>query len=315
MPESIESEVAYLLNSTTEIWAEYDPDAVSALRQQALGLLVAAGLVERRSRLCLRMFDQPQAIEFTVTTTGEAGIQEAYTRVAAAMYGKWGKAWAERKKGPAGNDPSFNCERIGPTSKRLTPNGIEARRAIGDGQSEMIFAYVLKRGFFDGTRWKMPDGSISQRTPVRGSGSIEQVKIVAADASPGMRVVNWQEGARVFADAFGGKKQQIEGAPGAEAGQTPSKPGKTREVPKAPDGPKSDEKSNGATSRRGRLNKADSEIKHTEMLAKLRQHPTLKDEPARLAVNIGVSESTVRRWLAEDDKKYRESQAKDDEAA
>ncbi|MBV8781094.1 MAG: hypothetical protein JO353_06825 [Phycisphaerae bacterium] len=45
------------------------------------------------------------------------------------------------------------------------------------------------------------------------------------------------------------------------------------------------------------------------MLATIRQHPSLKDDPDQLAGMINVSESTVRRWLADEESKYRESKA------
>jgi hypothetical protein len=61
--------------------------------------------------------------------------------------------------------------------------------------------------------------------------------------------------------------------------------------------------------RRGRLSRDESEIRHTAMLAELRQHPTLKDFPARLAKIVGVGVSTIRRWLEEDDAKYRDTHA------
>jgi hypothetical protein len=61
--------------------------------------------------------------------------------------------------------------------------------------------------------------------------------------------------------------------------------------------------------RKGRLPRRDSEAKRATMLAVIRQHPTLKDEPGTLATHVGVSESTVRRWLDDEDQKYRESKA------
>ncbi len=59
--------------------------------------------------------------------------------------------------------------------------------------------------------------------------------------------------------------------------------------------------------RRGRLSKEESDAKRATMLATIRQHPSLKDDPAKLAQDVGVSESTVRRWLDDEERKYRES--------
>ena len=61
--------------------------------------------------------------------------------------------------------------------------------------------------------------------------------------------------------------------------------------------------------RRGRLNRDDSNAKRTAMLVLLRQHPTIKDDLPLLASKVGASESTIRRWLAEEEQKFRESQS------
>lgn len=61
--------------------------------------------------------------------------------------------------------------------------------------------------------------------------------------------------------------------------------------------------------RRGRLKKEDSKAKQAHMLATIRQHPSLKDDLEQLATMVGVGVSTVRRWLAEEEKKYRDSRA------
>ncbi len=64
-----------------------------------------------------------------------------------------------------------------------------------------------------------------------------------------------------------------------------------------------------STIRRGRLPKGESEAKHTEMLVVLRQHPSLKDDPARLAKEIKIGIKTVKRWLDDDRRKYTESRS------
>ncbi len=67
--------------------------------------------------------------------------------------------------------------------------------------------------------------------------------------------------------------------------------------------------SGGNTKRRGRLPKAEGDAKRVDMLAKLRQHPTLKEDVGKLAGMVGVSEPTARRWLDEEEQRYRESRA------
>ena len=51
------------------------------------------------------------------------------------------------------------------------------------------------------------------------------------------------------------------------------------------------------TGRRGRLPKVESKLLETSMLAHLREHPSLKSDPERLAVLTGVSASTARRFI------------------
>jgi hypothetical protein len=57
----------------------------------------------------------------------------------------------------------------------------------------------------------------------------------------------------------------------------------------------------------GRLTKEDSTTKQTLLLATIRQHPTMKDDPAKLAEYVGASVSTVRRWLKKEEGTYREN--------
>ncbi len=71
---------------------------------------------------------------------------------------------------------------------------------------------------------------------------------------------------------------------------------------------------NGSTARRrGRLEKTTAETLRVEMLAKLFKHPSLKDDPRELALQTGVSERTIRRWLEREGKKHqnRERPAED----
>lgn len=58
------------------------------------------------------------------------------------------------------------------------------------------------------------------------------------------------------------------------------------------------------TGRRGRLPKKESELLKTTMLAHLREHPSLQDDPERLATLAGVSSATARRLIADEKEKY-----------
>ena len=65
--------IAGLLRALPETWAEFEPDKLTATESTALFLLGAAGLVERRCRLRLRMLNHPTMFEATFTATGERG--------------------------------------------------------------------------------------------------------------------------------------------------------------------------------------------------------------------------------------------------
>jgi DNA-binding transcriptional regulator YiaG len=56
--------------------------------------------------------------------------------------------------------------------------------------------------------------------------------------------------------------------------------------------------------RRGRLPKGERAILRAQFLATIREHPTMVDSPGVLASSLGMSESTVRRWVSEEMEKY-----------
>jgi len=203
--DTLEQAIRTLLRSVPETWTEYDPAVLNEPRERGLFLLVAAGMVERRSSFRLRMFGHPVAVEATFTVTGEYGGVEALRPMAASMWEQWGHAW-QAKKGPTKD--AFHCERIGREQWRLTTDGIDARADLEGGKGAVVFDFVLKRGFFDGRPRLMPDGQISQRGPVRGKGALEKLELVKADAPgagpAGVSIANWADGGKAFADAFAG---------------------------------------------------------------------------------------------------------------
>jgi len=64
------------------------------------------------------------------------------------------------------------------------------------------------------------------------------------------------------------------------------------------------------TGRRGRLPKAESQLLETNMMARLREHPTLMDDPEQLATLTGVSPSTARRLIDSEREKFSELRRK-----
>jgi hypothetical protein len=201
--ETLEHAVARLLRTVPQTWTEYDESALSALEERGLFLLTGAGMIERRISFRLQMFGHPVAVEATITVTGEYGFAEAVKYIPARMQEYWREVFEKRKGSDQEDAPAFRCERIGNEQWRLTAEGLLARGDLDNGNSSMVFDFVLKRGFFDGRPRLMPDGRISRREPVRGQGKLEKMTLVNSNAGPtGVSIDNWGEGAKAFAAAF-----------------------------------------------------------------------------------------------------------------
>lgn len=203
-PEMLESAAAELLRVIPETWQSYRPDDLSETKAQALFLLTAAGMVERRERLRLRMASHPIVAEATITFTGEYGGVEALERLAVSLWADWRDAFRQWKTSGAANAAPFCCERLEPSEWRLTAEGVLARQDLEGGQQGRVFDFVLRRGFFDGqTRWA--DGRPFRRDPVRGKGALVRVNKTNADRLPAtVNIGNWSAGGEAFAKAFQG---------------------------------------------------------------------------------------------------------------
>jgi hypothetical protein len=62
----------------------------------------------------------------------------------------------------------------------------------------------------------------------------------------------------------------------------------------------------------GRLPKGEKAILRAQFMATIREHPTMKDTPGVLALSLGMSESTVRRWINEEWETYARLSRRDD---
>lgn len=190
--EFLSAAVAALLRRVPERWAEYDADALSATESQALFLLVAAGMVERRGRFCLRMQNHSVAVEGTFTATGEYGFVEAMEYLSAAMWTEWQSAFRQWRTSETAHAPAFFTERMKPDEWRLTDQGLLARSDLESGNMVSVFDFVLRTGI------------MAHRPPVRGAGTMQQiVKVPASVSTTGqLSIANWREGAEAFAAAF-----------------------------------------------------------------------------------------------------------------
>ena len=190
-PDALESSVTKLLRHLPERWAEFSPDDLSAQETTALGLLVAAEMVERRCRFRLRMLNQSLAVEAMITATGEYGLVEALEALAAGLWEDWRSAFAAWHARDTRDATPVHGELLEPQEWRLTISGVQARRDLVEGRGRVVLDFVLRR-------WPL-----TFRPPVRGHGRLLRISRPDAKAPPTpIAVANWSEGAAAFADAF-----------------------------------------------------------------------------------------------------------------
>jgi hypothetical protein len=153
-------------------WRAIDVDAMASAEQEALKLLTAGGLVERRLSFRLSLIGHPVRVEATVTATGEYGLVEAMEPVAKAAWQAWAGEYLRGKTGVPQDQPTFHSERTGPEQIRLTQHGQQAQADVEGGQARMVLDFLHKRTLaFAGK-------------VVRGHGQAEKVKTQAAPVAP-----------------------------------------------------------------------------------------------------------------------------------
>jgi hypothetical protein len=219
--EMLAPAIVGLLRRIPDTWQTYRPDDLSETQSQALFLLTAAGMVERCERLRLRMIDHPLVVKATVTATGEYGVVQAMEALAAGLWANWRDAYGQWKQGDTRDVAPFHFERLEPSEWRLTDQGVAARKSLADGEQNVVFDFVLKRGFFDGQP-RMINGRIFRREPVRGKGALVRMeKLKGESAAPSaVEIANWGKGAQAFAKAFAGLFAMIQPPPGAIVAKT-----------------------------------------------------------------------------------------------
>lgn len=198
LAQSIES----LLHTIPERWHDFDHDDLTATEQQALFLLVVAGLVERRMSVKGEFAGQAPAIEFAIDVTGEYGIVEAIEPVAAEMWTKWGPSFELWKLSDSGGTTPFRFTRPGSDRWRLTEHGVMARadldiQAPSAGSAAFVGSYQRAMEYITRT------GHQADRPSVQGEGRLVDLKCsepsVEAVPTP-VAITNWPELAAAFRD-------------------------------------------------------------------------------------------------------------------
>jgi hypothetical protein len=218
--------IVKLLQTIPKSWAEFNLDALTAIEDNALFLLMAAGMVERRGWLRSTIANHPTCFEVRFQATGECGFGKAIEHLTAVEYATWGDAWQAWKAGETGHVSPFRIETIKPQEWRLTADGVIARSEL-DGSNrtvgfDNVLDFIFKRGFFgpgywgrlapqrvdpeiieEQTRLTGQDWASLTRPPLSGSGAVVELRKIDKPAKPqAVNLVNWQDGADAFAAAF-----------------------------------------------------------------------------------------------------------------
>jgi DNA-binding MarR family transcriptional regulator len=224
--ELLKPAIADLLRTIPETWAEYDPERLTHVQTNALILLTAAGMVERRGWLRFIIANHPTCLEVRLQATGERGFAKALKKAIAFEYATWGDVLRAWRDSEAGHVSPIHTEALKPQEWRLTDQGVIARSHLDDPSPD-VFDFVLKRGFFGPGYWcrvavsnpqrveenyrliakevksHRTDWTQLPRPPVIGDGCVLAIrKVEQSGGVHSVNVANWAEGGEVFATAF-----------------------------------------------------------------------------------------------------------------
>ncbi|MEX0937366.1 MAG: winged helix-turn-helix domain-containing protein [Pirellulales bacterium] len=223
--------ISDLLQSIPATWAEFDFDKLTALQSKALFLLTAAGMVERRGWIRATIANYPTCFEVRFQATGEGGFCKAMESATILQFQAWGDAWRKWREGELKDRSPFHAQAMEPQEWRMTDHGESARSGLNPANPEadpnLVFDFVLKRGFFGPGYWMRRGMTVGRppsveeqrsvenllaaghdlaqlpRPPVGGSGQLLEIRKVDPSGEPqAVQLTNWDEGASAFADAF-----------------------------------------------------------------------------------------------------------------
>ena len=198
----LQGAIVSLIRSIPERWADFDHEALSSSEQQALFLLVAAGLVERR--ICVRgeFAGQASGVEFTIDVSGEYGLVEAMDAAVSELWTRWASAFEVWKASDAKSSTPFRVTSSGLNRWRLTDQGVIARGDLDVQSSSTDSAATV------GSTQRVIDfvtrtGSQAGRPVIRGAGRLVELKTDPGETKPiptQVTVVNREELAEAFRD-------------------------------------------------------------------------------------------------------------------
>ncbi len=182
MDNDLHTPIEQLLRSIPKIWGTFDIDSLSQAEQDALARLTAAGLVERRHRMRLRMISRNDGFDATFEATGCCGLIDALGGLLRQAFDEWETdfvAWKKRDDAA----PPFVVECIQPSHWRLTTDGVSARSDLDADETarRCVFDFVLRQGIFDG-KARLLDNKILHPPHVRGQGRLIACEKISEDA-------------------------------------------------------------------------------------------------------------------------------------
>lgn len=134
-----------LLRHAPRRWTPLESDTLTADQEQALKLLTAAGLIERRFAIRLSLIGHPTRLKVTATATGEHGIAEAMAPVLQKAWDLWSEFYRDGEAGPPEERPRFFCEKTAPESWRLSQQGALALADLEAGEQQRVLDFVHRR--------------------------------------------------------------------------------------------------------------------------------------------------------------------------
>lgn len=194
-PAPREAALIELLRRIPETWEEYDPDQLTQPQAEALKAMVAAGFVERRSRIRLSLANHGDVVEATITCTGEGGLYYAVLPLISQVFARWHESFRDWIAGETAALPPIHGEELRPAEWRLTDQGVLAR---GEERPAILIDFAFRQG-----------AVYTFRPPVQGSGSLVKIDIKSRDATKTVDVGNWSESEKSISAAIVAAFEQL----------------------------------------------------------------------------------------------------------
>jgi hypothetical protein len=129
-----------LLKSLPEAWQEFRANSGSAVYENALALLVAAGMVEQRRNMRLRIPGYSKVVFLQFRGSGKDALRKVLEMIKPTLT-EWAVAVGKTSEGVFfETNPVFQM--------RLTDQGCQAKQDIEQGQIKRVLDFVHKSGFF-----------------------------------------------------------------------------------------------------------------------------------------------------------------------